>query len=226
MVIITESVSHGEVKNVEDKPAKKMFIQIVKQLHDLIAEQNIQEGQKLPSERMLSEQLQVGRSSVREALRSLELLGLIETRHGGGTYLASMQHHQFVEIVGSFILQDEKSIADVHATREMHEKEAIRIICQSDNLRALPIWQSFFVMVELGQELKREDILRECIIVSGNRLALKIWLQLLSFSNNLLANEITEEEKMELKILLASLQMGYLHEAIDSYEKWMFIIKE
>lgn len=211
---------------MEDKPAKKMFIQIVKQLHDLIAEQNIQEGQKLPSERMLSEQLQVGRSSVREALRSLELLGLIETRHGGGTYLASMQHHQFVEIVGSFILQDEKSIADVHATRQMHEKEAIRIICQSDNLRALPIWQSFFAKVELGEELKREDILRECMIVSGNRLALKIWLQLVSFSNNLLAHEITEEEKMELKTMLASLQMGYLHEAIESYEKWMVIIKE
>lgn len=70
-----ECVGHGEVKNLEDKPAKKMFIQIVKQLHDLIEEQNIQEGQKLPSERMLSEQLQVGRSSVREALRSLELLG-------------------------------------------------------------------------------------------------------------------------------------------------------
>ncbi|WP_339172565.1 GntR family transcriptional regulator [Solibacillus sp. FSL R5-0691] len=210
---------------MEDKPAKKMFIQIVKQLHDLIAEQNIQEGQKLPSERMLSEQLQVGRSSVREALRSLELLGLIETRHGGGTYLASMQHHQFVEIVGSFILQDEKSIADVHATRQMHEKEAIRIICQSDNLRALPIWQSFFAKVELEQELKREDILRECMIVSGNRLALKIWLQLVSFSNNLLAHEITEEEKMELKTMLASLQMGYLHEAIESYENWMVIIK-
>ena len=102
-----ECVGHGEVKNLEDKPAKKMYIQIVKQLHELIEEQNIQEGQKLPSERMLSEQLQVGRSSVREALRSLELLGLIETRHGGGTYLSSMQHHQFVEIVGSFILQDE-----------------------------------------------------------------------------------------------------------------------
>lgn len=211
---------------MEEKPAKKLFIQIVKQLHDLIAEQNIQEGQKLPSERMLSEQLQVGRSSVREALRSLELLGLIETRHGGGTYLASMQHHQFVEIVGSFILQDEKSIKDVHATRQMHEKEAIRIICKSNHLRALPIWESFFVKVELGQQLKREDILRECMIVSGNRLALKIWLQLLSFSNNLSANEITEEEKMEIKTLLASMKMGYLYEAIDAYENWLVIIKE
>ena len=211
---------------MEDRPAKKMFIQIVKQLHDLIAEQNIQEGQKLPSERMLSEQLQVGRSSVREALRSLELLGLIETRHGGGTYLASMQHHQFVEIVGSFILQDEKSIADVHATRQMHEKEAIRIICQSDNLRTLPIWESFFLKIELGQELKREDILRECMIVSGNRLALKIWLQLLSFSNGLLADQITDKENMEIKTLLASMRMGYIQEAIEGYEKWMTIIKE
>ncbi|MGN7478096.1 FadR/GntR family transcriptional regulator [Solibacillus silvestris] len=208
-----------------EKPAKKIFIQIVKQLHELIAQQNIQEGQKLPSERVLSEQLQVGRSSVREALRSLELLGLIETRHGGGTYLASMKHHQFVEIVGSFILQDEKSIADVHATRQMHEKEAIRIICQSKKFRTLPIWESFFVKVELDQPLKREDILRECIIVSGNRLALKIWLQLLAFSDNLLTSEITAEEKMEVKTLLTSMQMGYTNEAIDAYEKWIKIIK-
>ena len=61
---------------MEAKPAKKMFIQIVKQLRDLIVEQNIQPGDKLPSERVLSERLNVGRSSVREALRSLELLGL------------------------------------------------------------------------------------------------------------------------------------------------------
>ena len=210
---------------MEEKPTKKIFIQIVKQLHDLIAEQNIQEGQKLPSERVLSEQLQVGRSSVREALRSLELLGLIETRHGGGTYLASMKHHQFVEIVGSFILQDEKSIADVHATRQMHEKEAIRIICQSPVFCALPIWKSFFVKLELGEALKREDILRECIVISGNRLSLKIWLQLLAFSDKLLATDITAEEKREVKTLLASMQMGYSQEALDAYENWMAIIK-
>lgn len=52
---------------MENKPEKKMFLQIVKQLRELIASQHIQEGQKLPSERVLSEQLQVGRSSVREA---------------------------------------------------------------------------------------------------------------------------------------------------------------
>lgn len=215
-----------EVNELEQKATKKIFLQIVKQLRELIAEQNIQEGEKLPSERVLSEQLQVGRSSVREALRSLELLGLIETRHGGGTYLASMKHHQFVEILGSFILQDTQSITDVHLTRQMHEKEAIRVICQSKQLRSLPIWKSFFVKVELEESLKREAILRECMIVSGNRLAYKIWLQLFSFSSNLLQQDTLLKEQLHLKTMLTSMQMGYEYEAIEAYENWMRIIQE
>lgn len=210
---------------MEQKHTKKMFLQIVKQLRDLIAVQNIQEGEKLPSERVLSEQLNVGRSSVREALRSLELLGLIETRHGDGTYLASMKHHHLVEIVGSFILQDASSVADVHATREMHEKEAIKIICQSETLRELPVWESLFAVIELGQSLQREAILRECMIVTENRLAFKIWLQLSAYSNSALVNDVTNEEKSHLQIMLASMQMGYLPEAIEAYEKWMEIIE-
>lgn len=211
---------------MEQKPEKKMFLQIVKQLREIIVEQSIREGQKLPSERALSEQLQVGRSTVREALRSLELLGLIETKHGGGTYLTSMRQHQFVEIVGSFILQDEKSLADVHATRQMHEKEAIRIICQSKSLRALPILDSFFIHIELGETVLREDVLRECIIASGNRLALKIWMQLFAFSHRVLTNAIQENEKLEVETMLKAMQMGYTHEAIQAYENWIAKIQE
>ena len=44
-------------------------------------------GDRLPSERELSSRLNVGRSSVREALRALELVGLIETRRGEGTFI-------------------------------------------------------------------------------------------------------------------------------------------
>lgn len=48
-----------------------------------------QPGQRLPSERALAESLGVGRSVVREALKSLTLLGLVEVRQGAGTYLQS-----------------------------------------------------------------------------------------------------------------------------------------
>lgn len=46
-----------------------------------------QPGQRLPSERALADSLGVGRSVIREALKSLTLLGLVEVRQGDGTYL-------------------------------------------------------------------------------------------------------------------------------------------
>lgn len=205
---------------------KKIFIEIVKHLRELINEENIKPGDKLPSERVLSEKLNVGRSSVREALRSLELLGIIETRHGGGTFLTSIQHHQLVEIVSSFILQDNKSIEDVHKTRMMHEKEAIRIICSNSELRNLPVWDSLFVKLEIEAEVVRDHILREIIIASNNRLALKIWMQLLAYSVLPLKEHTTEDEKLMLQKLLKSMQLGYENEAINAYDDWMKFLKQ
>ncbi|MGP8243142.1 MAG: FadR/GntR family transcriptional regulator [Bryobacteraceae bacterium] len=45
------------------------------------------EGDRLPSERELSEQLGIGRASLREALKALELLGMVESRVGDGTFV-------------------------------------------------------------------------------------------------------------------------------------------
>ncbi|MCW2881422.1 MAG: transcriptional regulator, GntR family [Sphaerisporangium sp.] len=50
----------------------------------------LEPGSKLPSERQLQEQLGVGRSTVREALRALEALGLIETRQGHGAFVREL----------------------------------------------------------------------------------------------------------------------------------------
>ncbi|MFZ4201164.1 hypothetical protein [Lysinibacillus sp. NPDC056220] len=76
-------------------------------------------------------------------MRSLELLGLIETRHGVGTFLASTQKHPLVEKWSMFILEDEKSKKDVELTRQIHEMEAIRVISCTMTLRTLPMWDSF-----------------------------------------------------------------------------------
>lgn len=203
---------------------KKRFIHIVQQLRELIEQQNIQPGDKLPSERVLTERLQVGRSSVREALRSLELLGLIETKHGGGTFLADSHQNKLVDIVGSFILQSNQSMVEVHSIRQMHEKEAIRKICLTSEGKVLPIWDSFFDQVEFGQPIERGEILKEIIVLSENRLALKIWLHLAAYSNQKLKQKIQPEEKLPLQMMLKAIQMNYCDEAIDAYEEWMQIL--
>ena len=82
MFICAKAIERGVDRMDKKTEQKKVFLDIVQQLRQLIKMEEIQAGEKLPSERVLSERLGVGRSSVREALRSLELLGLIETKHG------------------------------------------------------------------------------------------------------------------------------------------------
>lgn len=199
----------------------KMFIQIVQKLRTLIAEEQIQPGEKLPSERTLSERLGVGRSSVREALRSLELLGLIETRHGGGTFLCTKQDQRVVEVLASFILKDHKSIAEVYKTRQMHEMEAIRVVCSSEILRSLSVWEGLFIQLELEGYVERENVIREIIIASGNRLSLRIWFQLKAYSGELFKGKSKPEEKITLQTFVKAIQMGYVNEALESYEQWL-----
>ena len=204
---------------------KKVFLEIVHQLRQLIKHEGIQPGEKLPSERVLSERLNVGRSSVREALRSLELLGLIETRHGGGTFLNAVHSNQLVELLASFILQENQAIEDVHIVRRMHEKEAIRVICSEQSLRSLPVWESLFMKLELENGIVRDLLLRELMIASGNRLALKIWLQLAAYSATPLKKISTEDEKPMLRMLIKSLQLGYEKEALNAYENWIYYLR-
>jgi GntR family transcriptional regulator, transcriptional repressor for pyruvate dehydrogenase complex len=199
---------------------KKRFLHIVQQLRELIEQENIQPGDKLPSERVLTERLQVGRSSVREALRSLELLGLIMTKHGGGTYLADSQHHKLVDVVGSFILNNQ-SMKEIHTIRQIHEKEAIRAICSNKQYKLDSIWDSFFIRVELGEPIDRAEILKEIIILSENRLSLKMWLQLAAYCYADIKVQVSAEEKHALQTMLKAIQMNYYDEAIEAYDQWI-----
>jgi GntR family transcriptional regulator, transcriptional repressor for pyruvate dehydrogenase complex len=63
--------------------------EIIRQIRDLIATGQLTPGNRLPSERDLAQALKVGRSTVREALRSMESLGFVEERAGEGAYLMS-----------------------------------------------------------------------------------------------------------------------------------------
>jgi transcriptional regulator, GntR family len=103
----------------------KVFIDILEKIERMIEENHWKPGDKLPSERELAERLGVGRSSVREALRSMEFLGLISTRRGEGTFIADFRDHRLVEILGRFLLRTESSRSDVRRTKACIEQAAL-----------------------------------------------------------------------------------------------------
>jgi GntR family transcriptional repressor for pyruvate dehydrogenase complex len=61
--------------------------EIIEQIRDLIASGRLKVGDRLPAERELASLLTVGRSTVREAIRALESLGIVQVRAGEGTFL-------------------------------------------------------------------------------------------------------------------------------------------
>lgn len=69
-------------------------------------------GDQLPAERTLADQFQVSRASVREALRTLELLGIVETRAGGGTFVRQAGPDDLAKPLQALITRGH-SLADV-----------------------------------------------------------------------------------------------------------------
>jgi GntR family transcriptional regulator, transcriptional repressor for pyruvate dehydrogenase complex len=76
------TLSPVERNSVADQVAKKIL--------DLVRTGNLKPGDQLPSERDLAQMLQVSRPSLREAMRGLQILGVVKSRQGGGAYISSL----------------------------------------------------------------------------------------------------------------------------------------
>lgn len=65
----------------------RLYEQVVAQLQEYVAAAGLRAGERLPPERELAERLGVSRASVKQAIVVLEVQGLVDVRHGGGTFL-------------------------------------------------------------------------------------------------------------------------------------------
>ena len=184
----------------------KVYIEIIRELNQIIQEDDLKIGDKLPSERELSERLNVGRSSVREALRSLELLDLIETRRGEGTFIKKIGGHRLVEVLASFFLRGKKARSDLAETRKIVEIEGLRLACKridDDHLQKLE-----GLIVQSKQSWKKgdfpveEDYLFHKTIVEAchNSLLLHIWISLVEYSKVALRESLSREGRPEQSI--------------------------
>lgn len=91
--------------------------QITRQLLDYLLSGELRPGQKIPSERQLAEALAVGRGALRESIKSLSLLGLLDQRVGDGTYLSRSSSDLLPQVVEWGLLLGEKRLDDLLEAR-------------------------------------------------------------------------------------------------------------
>ena len=96
---------------------------IVQQIVDLISTNALKPGDRIPPERVLCKTLGVGRTSVREALKPLLTMGILEGRGSAGTFVA--QNGRFLEKTLEWGLKfNPKQVEDIIETRMMLETNA------------------------------------------------------------------------------------------------------
>ena len=132
--------------------SQKNYMQIARQIRNMIRDGKLSVGDKLPAERDLVQQFGASRASVREALSALEMLGLIECKGGQGNFIRAdgrdgtidgellrtlLQNHDPFEIFEAR-LEMEPSLAALAAERAT-EEERRKLSAQAEKLRALGV---------------------------------------------------------------------------------------
>lgn len=101
----------------------KVYEQVIDQIKEMIANGTLKRGDKLPSERELVEQLQVSRTSIREALRALQIIGLVECNQGEGNFIKESFENSLFEPLSIMFMLQETSPEEILELRKVIETE-------------------------------------------------------------------------------------------------------
>ncbi|MEO5964523.1 MAG: FadR/GntR family transcriptional regulator [Candidatus Limnocylindrales bacterium] len=104
--------------------------EIASRLLELIRAQELRPGDKLPAERTLAQLMQVSRPVLREALRALSIMKVVEIRQGAGTYITALEPQQLVSHLDFVFSKDSVALANVLEARRVVEVGNVRLAAQ------------------------------------------------------------------------------------------------
>lgn len=102
---------------------RRLYQGVVEQIGDLVRQGILKPGDRLLPERDLAEQLGVSRSSLREAMRALELQGLVISRPGSGTFISTESSPTMVDKIVEYLTDGQNGTQDAFEMRRMLEPQ-------------------------------------------------------------------------------------------------------
>ncbi|CAM4083192.1 FadR/GntR family transcriptional regulator [Zobellia nedashkovskayae] len=146
---------------------------IISKIRDLIIYKNLEPGDKLPAERVLSEKFDVSRTSVREAIQKLEFYGILNSKPQSGTFISnigqiamngmiddilSLEEQDFVSLVETRILLELKTVKLAAIRRTDEDLERIKFALDAYNKKMIS-----------GEDCLEEDLLFHLAVASASK---------------------------------------------------------
>ncbi len=131
-------------------------------------------GDRLPPEKELAERLGLSRNSMREAVKALEVIRVLDVRRGDGTYVTSLEPHLLLEAISFVIdMHDDDSLLEVFAVRRMLESQATGLAATHGDDEAIAALQEEIAGVDAEvsiDDLVAHDIRfhQEIVRMTGN----------------------------------------------------------
>jgi GntR family transcriptional repressor for pyruvate dehydrogenase complex len=146
----------------------------IAQIKAMIVSGELSPGARLPPEKELAERLGLSRNSMREAVKALEVIRVLDVRRGDGTYVTSLEPHLLLEAISFVVdMHDNASMLEIFAVRSMLESQAAGLAAALGNeadIQSLRSELSSVGTTVTVEELVEHDIRfhREIARMSGN----------------------------------------------------------
>ena len=111
---------------------------LVTRILGLVAAGNLKAGDQLPSERKLAETFEISRPTLREALRALAALGVLEVRHGGGIFVSQLEARDLLGPLTFFLTLRVSEVDKLYEARRLIEGEIAALAANRSDAAALP----------------------------------------------------------------------------------------
>lgn len=160
--------------------APLLYISVQDAIKDYIFENNLQPGDPLPSENELADQLGVSRNSVREAVKALVSLGVVDSRRGLGLFVQSFSLNPLLDSLPYALMSDLRALEELLDIRRILEVamigEAIESFSEADIQHFDELLARMHSYVQQGQPCLREDreFHQRLFINLGNQVLLKL----------------------------------------------------